>query len=154
VADGSPSAKGSLEGYLVPSQEDPVRPDLVRRKLGLDIGSSLDKQPVALAQEVQHSDATRVGIENEVTMVDDSVKENTLSDFGDGGEKSELKQFKAELFSLYCGYFTSFEYDSHCYFYLFVSISVPIVEKMVENRLRWFRYAERRHIDSVVRRVD
>lgn len=103
VADGSPSAKGSLEGYLVPSQEDPVRPDLVRRKLGLDIGNSLDKQPVSLAQEVRHLDAMRAGIENEVTMVDDSVKENTLNDFGDAGEKSELKQFKAELFSLYCG---------------------------------------------------
>jgi len=114
VADGSPSAKGSLEGYLVPSQEDPVRPDLVRRKLGLDIGSSLDKQPVSLAQEVQHLDAMRAGIENEVIVVDDSVMENTLSDFGDRGEKSELKQFKDELFSLYCGYFTSFEYNSLC----------------------------------------
>lgn len=106
MADGSPSAKGSLEGYLVPSQEDPVRPDLVRRKLGLDIGGSLDKQPVSLAQEIRHLDAMRAGIENEVTMVDDSVKEHTLSDLGDVGEKSELKQFKAELFSLYCGYFT------------------------------------------------
>ncbi|KAL5128533.1 Craniofacial development protein 2 [Glycine soja] len=30
----------------------------------------------------------------------------------------------------------------------------PIVEKMVENRLRWFGHVERRPIDSVVRRVD
>ena len=30
----------------------------------------------------------------------------------------------------------------------------PIVEKMVETRLRWFRYVERRSVDSVVRRVD
>ncbi|KAH1202220.1 NADH dehydrogenase [ubiquinone] 1 beta subcomplex subunit 8, mitochondrial [Glycine max] len=30
----------------------------------------------------------------------------------------------------------------------------PIVEKMVENRLRWFGYVERRPVDSVVRRVD
>ncbi|WJX16443.1 DNA-directed DNA polymerase [Trifolium repens] len=111
VADGSPSAKGSLENYLVPSQgetvEDPVRPDLVRRKLGLDIGSSVDngfdKQPVSLAPEVQRSYATRVGIENEVSVVDDSVQEKNLGDFEHGGEKSELKQFKAELFSLYCG---------------------------------------------------
>jgi DNA polymerase theta len=111
VADGSPSAKGSLENYLVPSQgendEDPVRPDLVRRKLGLDIGSSvdngLDKQPVSLAPEVQRSCATRAGIENEVSVVDDSVQEKNLGDFEHGGEKSELKQFKAELFSLYCG---------------------------------------------------
>ena len=29
-----------------------------------------------------------------------------------------------------------------------------IVEKMVENRLRWFEHLERRHVDSVVRRVD
>ncbi|KAL5124454.1 AP2-like ethylene-responsive transcription factor [Glycine soja] len=30
----------------------------------------------------------------------------------------------------------------------------PIVEKMVENRLRWFGHVERRSVDSVVRRVD
>jgi hypothetical protein len=30
----------------------------------------------------------------------------------------------------------------------------PIVEKMVETRLRWFRHVERRLVDSVVRRVD
>lgn len=28
-----------------------------------------------------------------------------------------------------------------------------IVEKMVENRLRWFRHVERRQVDSVVRKV-
>jgi len=30
----------------------------------------------------------------------------------------------------------------------------PIVEKIVENRLRWFGHVERRHVDAVVRRVD
>lgn len=30
----------------------------------------------------------------------------------------------------------------------------PIVEKMVENRLRWFEHVERRPVDSVVRRID
>ncbi|KAL5170138.1 LINE-1 retrotransposable element ORF2 protein [Glycine soja] len=30
----------------------------------------------------------------------------------------------------------------------------PIVEKMVENRLRWFGHVERKLVDSVVRRVD
>jgi len=30
----------------------------------------------------------------------------------------------------------------------------PIVEKMVENRLRWFGHIERIPIDVVVRRVD
>jgi hypothetical protein len=30
----------------------------------------------------------------------------------------------------------------------------PIVEKMVENRLRWFGHVERRLVDAVVRRVD
>jgi len=29
----------------------------------------------------------------------------------------------------------------------------PIIEKMVENRLRWFEYVERRHVDVVVQRV-
>jgi len=30
----------------------------------------------------------------------------------------------------------------------------PIVEKLVENRLRWFGHVERRPVDTVVRRVD
>ena len=30
----------------------------------------------------------------------------------------------------------------------------PIVEKLVENKLRWFGHVERRPIDAVVRRVD
>ena len=30
----------------------------------------------------------------------------------------------------------------------------PIVEKLVENRLRWFGHVERRPVDAVVRRVD
>jgi len=30
----------------------------------------------------------------------------------------------------------------------------PIVEKLVENRLRWFRHVERRPVDVVERRVD
>jgi len=30
----------------------------------------------------------------------------------------------------------------------------PIVEKMVETRLRWFGHVERRLVDFVVRRVD
>jgi len=29
----------------------------------------------------------------------------------------------------------------------------PIVEKLVENRLRWFGHVERRPVDAVVRRV-
>ena len=35
-----------------------------------------------------------------------------------------------------------------------VSWVAPIVEKTVENRLRWFGHVEKRHIDYVVRRVD
>jgi len=30
----------------------------------------------------------------------------------------------------------------------------PIVEKLVENRFRWFGHVERRPVDAVVRRVD
>jgi len=30
----------------------------------------------------------------------------------------------------------------------------PIVEKLVENKLRWFEHVERRPVDVVVRRVD
>jgi hypothetical protein len=30
----------------------------------------------------------------------------------------------------------------------------PIVENLVETQLRWFRYVERRHVDSAVRRIN
>ena len=30
----------------------------------------------------------------------------------------------------------------------------PIVEKLVENKLRWFGHVERRSVDAVVKRVD
>jgi len=30
----------------------------------------------------------------------------------------------------------------------------PVVEKLVENRLRWFGHVERRPVNAVVRRVD
>ena len=30
----------------------------------------------------------------------------------------------------------------------------PVVEKLVENRHRWFEHVEKRHVDAVVRRVD
>jgi hypothetical protein len=30
----------------------------------------------------------------------------------------------------------------------------PIAEKLVENRLRWFRHVERRLVDAIMRRVD
>jgi len=30
----------------------------------------------------------------------------------------------------------------------------PIVEKLVENKIRWFGHVERRLVDVVVRRVD
>jgi len=30
----------------------------------------------------------------------------------------------------------------------------PIVEKLIENKLRWFGHIERRLVDAVVRRVD
>jgi len=33
-------------------------------------------------------------------------------------------------------------------------LDLSILEKMVETRLMWFGHVERRHVDSVVRRVD
>lgn len=113
VLDGSPSAKGSLETYLVPSQGDEsVRPDSVRRNLASEIGSYVDKQPVESIQGVRDSPNTRIRIENEMLLVDDPVQVNNLSDFGQGGEKSELKQFKADFLSLYCRYLTLIEFNS------------------------------------------
>lgn len=120
--DGSPSAKGSLDSYLVTSQDDcneaTTAGSLVKRNLASEIGSSLenglDKLPVSSAEGPQQSQATRPGPVDEVLMaggpvVGDPAQENNCSDFGHGAENTELKQFKAEFLSFYCGYFTLFE---------------------------------------------
>ncbi|XP_061336496.1 helicase and polymerase-containing protein TEBICHI [Gastrolobium bilobum] len=117
----SPSAKGTLDSYLVASQDDCnantatsslARLDSVRRNLASEINSSLDneldKQPVLLAQEHQHSQDTRPGPVNELpnvsgVVVEDLVQENKCSDFKQVVESSELKQFAADFLSLYCG---------------------------------------------------
>ncbi|TKY58268.1 Helicase and polymerase-containing protein TEBICHI [Spatholobus suberectus] len=92
-ADASPSAKGTLGGYLVTSQDGgddgaantaaAARPDSVKRNLASEIGSSLDnevnKHTVSSAQGCGDAQSARPGAAN-----------------------SELKQFAADFLSLYC----------------------------------------------------
>lgn len=103
-----------MDGYLVTSSsqgdgKDLTRHDSVRRNLASEIGSSidngLDKQAVSEAQGLHHSRDTRLGLVNEVVMVDGHVQENNCSDLRHGAEKAEITQFKAEFLSLFCRYF-------------------------------------------------
>ena len=127
--DGSPSAKGTLDSYLVSSQDDcnaarlsnaataadPLaRNNLVKRNLGLDIDGSLDnepgKLPVSSDQGHQQAQAMRPGLMNELpkasgVVVEDPAQEKGC-DFGQGARNSEIKWFAADFLSLYCRYIT------------------------------------------------
>lgn len=119
--DGSPSAKGTLDSYLVTSQENCssarisdslAREDAVKRNLAPVIDSSFDdehKRPVPSAQIHQNSLATQKGLTNELPNVSDVAVEKpaqeNCSDCRQGGENLELRQFAADFLSLYCRYF-------------------------------------------------
>ncbi|CAJ1972305.1 unnamed protein product [Sphenostylis stenocarpa] len=91
-ADASPSAKGTLDGYLVASQDGgtdgATAANTVKRNLASEIDSSLDnglnKHTVSSAQGFGDSESSRP------------------SEMGQGAAKSELKQFAADFLSLYC----------------------------------------------------
>ncbi|XP_020228897.1 helicase and polymerase-containing protein TEBICHI [Cajanus cajan] len=81
-AGASPSAKGTLDGYLVPSQDGgddggAARLDSVKRNLAAEIGGSLD---------------------GEVDKPTLSSAQSTMP----SAARSELKQFAADFFPLYC----------------------------------------------------
>jgi len=93
-ADESPSAKGTLEGYLVSSQDGggdgcgDANTVKVKRNLTSEIGGSLDnelnKHTVSLGQGCGDSQSIQP------------------SEIGQGVAKSERKQFAADFLSLYC----------------------------------------------------
>ncbi|XP_050938206.1 helicase and polymerase-containing protein TEBICHI isoform X2 [Cucumis melo] len=111
--EGSPSAKGTLDNYLVVSQdrgnsdnpshsvrENLSGQDLVKRNLLLRINSSSINE---------HGETTSRGCDKKKTMEDSletrsSTVKSMASDWGVAPctEKPELKQFAADFLSLYC----------------------------------------------------
>ncbi|KAK7293723.1 hypothetical protein RJT34_16596 [Clitoria ternatea] len=123
VVDVSPSAKGTLDGYLLTSQDGcelnavvkggyPASRDSVKRNLASEIDGSVENEichkPVSLAQGCrEETRSTRTGLVNELRNVSgamggDYVKENDCSELGQGAGNSELKKFAADFLSLYC----------------------------------------------------
>ncbi|KAL1315068.1 hypothetical protein HN51_041855 [Arachis hypogaea] len=125
--DGSPSAKGTLDSYLVSSQDDchaarlsnvatPVGESLVRqhsvkRNLALDVSSCIDyehsKLPVLSAQGNELAQALPSGLMDESSkvscmVVGDPGQEKGWSGMGMGVPNLDAKRFAAEFLSLYC----------------------------------------------------
>ncbi|KAL2974871.1 hypothetical protein AAZX31_14G127200 [Glycine max] len=112
-ADESPSAKGTLEGYLVSSQDGggdgcgDANTVKVKRNLTSEIGGSLDnelnKHTVSLGQGCGDSQSIQP------------------SEIGQGVAKSERKQFAADFLSLYCSV-------------LHPSVGLPLEMKMDDHK--------------------
>lgn len=91
-ADASPSSKGTLDGYLIASQDgdgdSATAPNTVKRNLASEIGSfhanGLNKHTVLSAQGFDDSETSGA------------------TEFGQGAANLELKQFAAGFLSLYC----------------------------------------------------
>lgn len=114
--EGSPSTKGSLDGYLVTSQDDDSKPlrtargTPVKRNLTLEIGSYLkdeNKESTSLVKARSTTFETKTSKEKSVISLDSRVVENR----GHGEDvlvtaqvtrNSELKQFATNFLSLYC----------------------------------------------------
>ncbi|XP_062109140.1 helicase and polymerase-containing protein TEBICHI [Humulus lupulus] len=132
--DGSPSAKGTLDSYLVTSQgdnnsdkpsyagHDALAPqDSVKRNLSLEIDKSrkddckrlLSSFQSQAAEELEPNQKETSGELLEVVgvAVGHSGK-GSSSDLVQGAENSELKKFKTDFLSLYCSDLQS-NVDSH-----------------------------------------
>ncbi|CAB4266528.1 unnamed protein product [Prunus armeniaca] len=117
--EGSPNAKGTLDNYLLASQENNItsepsykvcdslaQQDQVRRNLTSEIDNSLKDEFKQLPLSSQlHSEANDVSQANQketsrgLTKVGD-VKEYPA--FTEGEDRAELKDFAADFLSLYC----------------------------------------------------
>lgn len=152
TVDGSPSAKGTLESYLVTSQEKSCaarlsytnsdslpRENTVRRILSPVIDSSVDNEderPVLSAQIHQFSQANKKGLTSELSKVSNAAVEQPVqencSDCRQGEENLELRQFASDFLSLYCRYFTpsirNFGFASKCQ-----SFTVPNGDEQPED---------------------
>ena len=126
TVEGSPSAKGTLDNYLVTSEDDNnnakasytardslSRQDAVKRNLALEINNSSKDEQMRPSSQVQlHSEAVEVAKKEafrEVPVVDD-VSVGGLakgcSTSAQAVENPELKKFAADFLSLYCRYCT------------------------------------------------
>lgn len=124
--EASPSGKGSLDGFLVTSQDDvppagslqtancsSAKPDFVKRKLELEVRlSSKDENKEIYLPGEKHCQMAKASGEAQ-------QKKSKISDMGDvvsqdlgkgtsesshGFKNPELKQFAADFLSLYCRY--------------------------------------------------
>ncbi|XP_052209368.1 helicase and polymerase-containing protein TEBICHI isoform X2 [Diospyros lotus] len=117
--DGSPSNKGSLESYLVASQNDiatdkdlqaasvpSARQDLVKRNLTLEINSLLKDEHQSYAGHPQTSEACEEAQKQQTLVLpyegDVSFRGQADSDSANNAGNSELKQFATDFLSLYC----------------------------------------------------
>ena len=124
TVEGSPSAKGTLDNYLVTSEDDNnnakaasytardslSRQDAVKRNLALEINNSSKDEQMRPSSQVQlHSEAAKKEAFREVPVVDD-VSVGGLakgcSTSAQAVENPELKKFAADFLSLYCRYCT------------------------------------------------
>jgi len=115
VVEGSPSAKGTLDNYLVNSKDDNRgRGLLVKRSLalGIDEVSNEEKEESFVSgrlcvgsceggKEVQ-KEMSQGSSGNVGNIAVERVVKGCL-DLGNGVENSELKQFATDFLSLYCG---------------------------------------------------
>ena len=130
TVEGSPSAKGTLDTYLVTSEDDNnnakasytardslSRQDAVKRNLALEINNSSKDEQMRPSSQVQlHSEAVEAAKKEafrEVPMVDDVsvgglAKGCSISAQAVGNP--ELKKFAADFLSLYCRYCAQFFY--------------------------------------------
>lgn len=139
--EASPSGKGSLDSYLVTSQDDncttkPLcrahvssdREGPVKRNLTLEISSltSYENGNVSLSAPYHPQSSEAYGEaqkeQSQVTSYEGDISDRGLvnSESAVGAGKSELKQFAADFLSLYCRY---------CHFPLFGSLlssQIPI----------------------------
>ncbi|OUZ99943.1 DNA-directed DNA polymerase [Macleaya cordata] len=117
---GSPGAKGSLENYLVKSQDDSfrdsgasLRKDQVKRKLAEDIDSSsklVNKRENLSIQEQSQTVEGLKGKSGESLGVGDITSRAPVEDTigsAPAVENPELKQFAAHFLSLYCSELSS-----------------------------------------------
>nr|POE48267.1 helicase and polymerase-containing protein tebichi [Quercus suber] len=123
TVEGSPSAKGTLDNYLVTSEDDNnnakardslSRQDAVKRNLALEINNSSKDEQMRPSSKLQlHSEAVEAAKKEafrEVPVVED-VSVGGLakgcSTSAQAVENPELKKFAADFLSLYCGEFQS-----------------------------------------------
>ena len=140
TVEGSPSAKGTLDNYLVTSEEDNnnakaasytardslSRQDAVKRNLALEINNSSKDEQMRPSSQVQlHSEAVEAAKKEafrEVPVVDDvsvgGLAKGCLTSAQAVGNP-ELKKFAADFLSLYCRYCTiNFGHNFFiCFFY-------------------------------------